>query len=134
MTTDLFSKTVRSFHETCNLPVDNPITNQDLLALRLRLIDEEVQELKEAAQAAARDPSPANRAMMLRELADVQYVLAGFAVSFGLPLADGFSRIHQSNLSRLEDGKPVKDATGKVLKGKDFHPPQLEDLVDDDLC
>lgn len=129
MTIDPFTQSVRDFHTACDLPHDEPITNAALLDLRLKLIDEEVRELKEAALAARDNPNPANRAMLLRELADVQYVLAGMAVSFGLPLADGFDRVHQANLSKLVDGKPLKSPEGKVLKGPNFHPPVMDDLV-----
>ena len=129
MTTDPFRQAVREFHQVFGASQDQPITDAELLKFRLKYIDEEVQELKEAAWAANADPSPANRAMMLRELANVLYVVVGYAISFGLPLKEGFERIHQANMSKLVDGKPLRNAEGKVLKGPDFKPPQLEDLV-----
>lgn len=129
MTHDPFTQSVRRFHEICELPLDEPITNGQLVENRILILAEEVRELAEAARAAQADPSVANRAAMLRELADVQYVLAGFAVSFGLPLADGFARVHEANLSKLVDGKAMKTETGKVIKGPGFKPPLVDDLV-----
>jgi len=39
-------------------------------------------------------------------------------------------RVHQSNMSKLgEDGKPIKREDGKVLKGPNYQPPDLSDLV-----
>ena len=70
------------------------------------------------------------RARMLKELSDLQYVLSGMAVSFNLPLEESFLRVHQSNMSKLVDGKPLKRADGKFLKGPNYQPPHLEDLAE----
>lgn len=128
-TPDPFTDAVRHFHEVCELPLDRPITDAKLLEVRLNLLTEELAELVEAARAAQAEPSSANRAAMLRELADVQYVLAGFAVSFNLPLADAFMRIDKANQSKLINGKAMVSDTGKVIKGPDFAPPVMDDLV-----
>lgn len=43
---------------------------------------------------------------------------------------DAFTRVHRSNMSKLgEDGKPIRREDGKVLKGPNYAPPILEDLV-----
>lgn len=131
MTRDPFSDAVRHFHEICELPLDEPITDSKLIDARLTLLREEVTEVAEAAQTASASPSPANRAALLRELADVQYVLAGSAVSFGLPIAEAFARVDKANHSKLVNGKAVKGENGKVIKGPDFAPPVMDDLVAD---
>jgi predicted HAD superfamily Cof-like phosphohydrolase len=129
MSQDPFTKAVREFHTVFGAAQDQPITNTELLNFRFQYIDEEIAELKEAAYAASANPNAANKAMLLRELADVLYVVMGFAVSFGLPLEQGFERVHAANMSKLIDGKAVRNAQGKVMKGPNFQPPVLEDLV-----
>ena len=52
------------------------------------------------------------------------------AVSFNLPLEEAFLRVHDSNMSKLVDGKPLKRADGKFLKGPNYQPPHLEDLAE----
>ena len=43
---------------------------------------------------------------------------------------DAFTRVHLSNMSKLgEDGKPIRREDGKVLKGPNYAPPVLEDLI-----
>jgi predicted HAD superfamily Cof-like phosphohydrolase len=53
------------------------------------------------------------------------------AVAFGLPLQVAFTRVHKSNMSKLgADGKPIYRDDGKVLKGPNYAPVDLEDLVE----
>lgn len=43
---------------------------------------------------------------------------------------EAFRRVHESNLSKLDDnGNPVKDTYGKVMKGLNYVPAHLRDLV-----
>ena len=72
----------------------------------------------------------AAKAALLKELCDLQYVLSGFAVTFGLPFDEAFKRVHESNMSKLgPDGKPIYREDGKVLKGPNYKKPDLSDLV-----
>jgi len=65
----------------------------------------------------------------LKELADLVYVCYQFAENMGWFLDEALDRVHQSNLSKLgEDGKPIYREDGKVLKGPNYKPPNLEDL------
>ena len=65
-----------------------------------------------------------------KELADLQYTISGLAAAFNIPLHQVFHRVHQSNMSKLDDdGKPVKALGGKVIKGNNYKPPYLGDLV-----
>ena len=71
------------------------------------------------------------KARMLKEMADVQYVLSGLAVTLGLPLQEAFNRVHQSNMSKLGlDGKPLYRDDGKVMKGPNYLPPDMETLLE----
>lgn len=108
----------------------------DFIHLRMSLIQEEVLELKEASDHICmrlnnnETVATSEKAHLLKELADVQYVVSGFADAFDLPIQPAFNRVHDSNMSKLVDGKPVKREDGKVLKGENYKPPYLEDLVE----
>ncbi len=71
-----------------------------------------------------------SRADCLKELADLVYVAAQYAENMDWDLEQALRRVHQSNMSKLgEDGKPVRRDDGKVLKGPNYQPPTLTDLV-----
>ena len=66
----------------------------------------------------------------LKELADLVYVCYQYAENMGWFLDEALDRVHQSNMSKLgRDGKPVYREDGKVLKGPDYEPPTLMDLI-----
>ena len=126
---------VQEFHSKFNHPIDEQWTSS-LLELRLKLIREESGEVMEEFVDMLMDlergkpVSTAQKANLLKELCDLQYVLSGAAVSLGLDIQTAFIRVHNSNLSKLgEDGKPVYREDGKVIKGPNYKPPNLEDLV-----
>ena len=65
----------------------------------------------------------------LKELADLVYVCYQFAENMGWFLDEALDRVHKSNMSKLgDDGKPIYREDGKVLKGPNYKPPNLEDL------
>jgi len=87
------------------------------------LIDEEWSEFHEAFH--FKDESE-----QLKELADLVYVAYQMAASQDWDLDEAMRRVHQSNMSKLgEDGKPIYRADGKVLKGPNYQPPYLKDLI-----
>ena len=66
----------------------------------------------------------------LKELADLIYVCYQYAENMGWFLDEALDRVHQSNMSKLgEDGKPIYREDGKVLKGPNYKPPSLTDLI-----
>ena len=66
----------------------------------------------------------------LKELADLVYVCYQYAENQGWDLDEALHRVHESNMSKLnEDGQPIFRKDGKVLKGPNYAPPSLEDLV-----
>ena len=66
----------------------------------------------------------------LKELADLIYVCYQYAENMGWFLDEALDRVHQSNMSKLgEDGKPIYQEDGKVLKGPNYKPPSLTDLI-----
>ena len=66
----------------------------------------------------------------LKELADLVYVCYQYAENLGWDLDEALNRVHVSNMSKLgPDGKPIRREDGKVLKGPNYQPPTLTDLV-----
>jgi predicted HAD superfamily Cof-like phosphohydrolase len=66
----------------------------------------------------------------LKELADLVYVCYQYAANLNWDLDEALDRVHQSNMSKLgEDGKPIRREDGKILKGPNYQPPTLTDLV-----
>jgi NTP pyrophosphatase (non-canonical NTP hydrolase) len=66
----------------------------------------------------------------LKELADLVYVCYQYAENLEWDLDAALDRVHESNLSKLdENGNPIYREDGKVLKGPNYQPPNLTDLV-----
>ena len=66
----------------------------------------------------------------LKELADLVYVCYQYAENMNWFLDEALNRVHESNMSKLgEDGKPIYREDGKVLKGPNYKPPTLTDLI-----
>lgn len=125
---------VKAFTEAMGQPIGEDITtldNHDLLEMRMRLIDEEVEEVSREMPVYFPDGGRMDKAALTKELADLLYVTYGMAVTFGLPIVEVFERVHQSNMSKFgDDGKPIYREDGKVMKGPNYHKPKLDDLFD----
>lgn len=67
-------------------------------------------------------------------LGDQLYILMGTILSCGMQhiIEDVFKEIHESNMSKLEDGKVLYRNDGKVLKGKDYFPPNIKKFLNND--
>ena len=71
-----------------------------------------------------------NATETLKELADLVYVCYQYAENLGWDLDKALQRVHNSNMSKLDsDGNPIYREDGKVLKGPNYQPPNLTDLV-----
>ena len=93
------------------------------------LITEEFKEFLEAEGTLFRS-NPSYHAECLKELADLVYVCYQYAANLGWDLDEAMHRVHESNMSKLDEyGKPIYRDDGKVLKGPNYAPPNLEDLV-----
>ena len=116
---------VKEFNKAMGLPMDEPWMNEDghnpkLEGLRFSLIEEEFKEFEEAV----------DKENVLKELTDLLYVVYGYAATYGLDIDTAFSRVHKSNMSKLDDnGNPVRREDGKILKGPNYKEPDLSDLV-----
>ena len=98
-----------------------PDTN--LAALRLDLINEEVQEL--------RDGLGKNSMLEIADaLTDILYVVYGAGHAFGIDLDECFNEVHRSNMTKLgADGRPLYREDGKVMKGPNYEDPNLEQFL-----
>jgi predicted HAD superfamily Cof-like phosphohydrolase len=128
MTKDTLSM-VRDWHNAFDVPVlDTPQIPENRAQMRLAILEEEVQELRDAVEAG-------DLVEVLDALCDIQYVLAGTFLEFGLHSVKqaAVQEVHASNMSKLgTDGRPVLREAGKVLKGPDFRPPDLRPFVGTD--
>ena len=119
---DEAQKMVREFHREFDIRIAKCPTVPDgkTAALRVRLIQEEFDELKEAMNAK-------NLAGVAKELADLLYVVYGTAVSYGIDMAPVFREVQRSNMSKVggykrEDGKWVKPPT--------YSPAEIEPILE----
>jgi len=120
----LLSNQAIEFRRAYNLP-------NDLNSRKMQkdLIVEEFKEFIQAEHDMAL-MSIVSRAECLKELADLVYVAAQYAENMDWDLEQALRRVHRSNMSKLgDDGKPIYREDGKVLKGPNYQPPNLTDLV-----
>jgi len=115
---------VQQFHEAFELTVNDAPTGvipAELRALRIRLLEEELEEYREAS-------ASGDVVAVADALTDLAYVLFGTFVTHGLQdSADAlFDEVHRSNMSKLDqDGRPIYREDGKVLKSARFSEPDL---------
>ena len=91
--------------------------------LRISLIQEELDELKEAM-------TNNDLLEVADALTDLLYVTYGAGHAFGIDLDKCFDEVQNSNMSKLgEDGKPIYNEFGKVMKGPNYFKPNLSKFV-----
>ena len=94
-------------------------TNQ----LRLDLISEELEELKNAMESK-------DLLEVADALTDILYVTYGAGHAFGIDLDKCFDEVQNSNMSKLgKSGKPIYNESGKVMKGPDYFKPDLSKFL-----
>lgn len=113
---------IGEFHRVMGACIARPVDEWG--AARLGLIREELAELDEAVQGGG-------HAEIMRELADLAYLVYGTAVALGYDLDPVIAEVHRANMSKLDDnGKPIlRPSDGKVLKGPHFHPPDVVSVL-----
>ena len=103
---------------------DNPSLSTDKInKLRIDLIKEELEELSEAMK---------NKDLLevADALTDILYVTYGAGHAFGIDLDKCFEEVQNSNMSKLdENGKPIYNESGKVMKGPKYFKPDLSKFV-----
>ena len=97
--------------------------DENIINLRLKLIKEELEELEQAL-------NEKNLLEVADALTDILYVTYGAGHSFGINLDECFEEVQRSNMSKLdEDGKPIYNEYGKVMKGPNFSKPNLKQFI-----
>jgi predicted HAD superfamily Cof-like phosphohydrolase len=119
-----FSK-VRTFMKTFGQEVKTkPSFSSDKInKLRIDLIKEELEELQEAMKN--------NDLLEVADaLTDILYVTYGAGHAFGIDLDKCFDEVQNSNMSKLgENGEPIYNESGKVMKGPNYFKPDLSKFV-----
>ena len=116
---------VKIFMETFGQEVKTkPSFSSDKInTLRYDLIKEELEELKIAME---------NKDLLevADALTDILYVTYGAGHAFGIDLDKCFEEVQNSNMSKLgEDGKPIYNDAGKVMKGPKYFKPDLSKFI-----
>ena len=99
------------------------LSTEKINELRISLVNEELEEFKEAI-----------KSNDLKEVADaltdILYVTYGAGHAFGINLDKCFEEVQKSNMSKLsEDGKPIYNEAGKVMKGPKYFKPDLNKFL-----
>ena len=117
---------VRKFMETFGQRVKTKPSFPDdkTMQLRFDLIKEELNELEQAMK--EKD---------LKEIADaltdILYVTYGAGCAYGIDLDKCFKEVQRANMSKLgEDGKPIYNEKGKVMKGPNYSAPDLKQFIE----
>ena len=118
-------ESVKKFMQTFGQEVrgNASFPNDKIINLRLSLIKEEFQELEEAVK--RKDIKEVADA-----LTDILYVTYGAGHALGINLDKCFEEVQNSNMSKLgNDGKPIYNENGKVMKGPNYFKPNLSKFV-----
>ena len=118
-------ESVKKFMETFGQEIKEKacFPNDKITSLRYDLIKEELEELKEAME-------KKNIKEVADALTDILYVTYGAGHAFGINLDKCFEEVQNSNMSKLgEDGKPIFNEKGKVMKGPNYFKPDFGKIV-----
>ena len=99
------------------------LSSDKINVLRINLIEEELEELKQAI-------NQKNLLEVADALTDILYVTYGAGHAFGIDLDKCFDEVQNSNMSKLdENGKPIYNESGKVMKGPNYYKPNLSKFI-----
>jgi len=116
---------VKNFMEVFGQEVKNKpsFSSEKINKLRYDLIREELEELKQAL-------NNKDIVEVADALTDILYVTYGAGHAFGINLDKCFDEVQQSNMSKLdEQGKPIYNDAGKVMKGPKYFKPDLKKFL-----
>ena len=121
---------VKEYHEKAGLPIGITFSEggYDLLNMRERLITEEYDEFINELDADEEDGIDEHN--LIKEMADIVYVIYGMAVTYGWDLDEAVKRVHENNVGRMlqEDGTIKRREDGKIIKNPNFAKVDLTDL------
>jgi len=100
------------------------LPDEKTINLRFDLIKEEVNELEQAMK-------EKNLKEVADALTDILYVTYGAGCAYGIDLDKCFKEVQRANMSKLgDDGKPIYNEKGKVMKGPNYSEPNLKKFVE----
>ncbi|MDC3233364.1 nucleoside triphosphate pyrophosphohydrolase family protein [Pelagibacteraceae bacterium] len=117
---------VKKFMQTFGQEVKSKASfpSEKIVDLRFALIKEELSELEVALD-------EKNITEVADALTDILYVTYGAGHAFGINLDQCFDEVQNSNMSKLgNDGKPIYNEGGKVMKGPNYFKPNLKKFLD----
>jgi len=117
---------VKTFMETFGQMVRTKpqFPDEKTMQLRCDLIKEELNELEHAMMTK-------NLKEVADALTDILYVTYGAGYAYGIDLDKCFKEVQRANMSKLgEDGKPIYNEKGKVMKGPNYLEPNLKQFVE----
>ena len=98
--------------------------DEETMQLRYDLIKEELNELEQAMKTK-------NLKEVADALTDILYVTYGAGYAYGINLDKCFKEVQRANMSKLgNDGKPIYNEKGKVMKGPNYSEPNLKQFVE----
>ena len=118
-------ESVKKFMETFGQEIKEKATfpSEKIVNLRLELIKEELVELEDAL-------SKKDIKEVADALTDILYVTYGAGHAFGIDLDKCFDEVQNSNMSKLgENGEPIYNESGKVMKGPNYFKPDLSKFI-----
>ena len=113
---------MQTFGQEVKIKAEFP--KKKIIKLRYDLIKEELNELQNAM-------NTKNLKEIADALTDILYVTYGAGHAYGIDLDKCFSEVQRSNMSKLdEDGKPIYNKKGKVMKGPQYFEPNLKQFIE----
>jgi len=113
---------MQTFGQEVKIKAEFP--KKKIVKLRYDLIKEELNELQNAIKTK-------NLKEIADALTDILYVTYGAGHAYGIDLDKCFSEVQKSNMSKLgEDGKPIYNEKGKVMKGPKYFEPNLKQFIE----
>ena len=117
---------VKKFMETFGQEIKTKaeFPKDKIIKLRYDLIKEELDEFEQALK-------ERNLKEVADSLTDILYVTYGAGHAFGIDLDKCFDEVQRSNMSKLdENGKPIYNQDGKVMKGPRYFEPNLKKFIE----
>ena len=117
---------VKTFMQTFGqeVKIKTEFPEEKIVKLRYDLIKEELNELQNAIKTK-------NLKEIADALTDILYVTYGAGHAYGIDLDKCFREVQRSNMSKLgEDGKPIYNEKGKVMKGPKYFKPNLKQFIE----
>ncbi len=110
----------------------NPLVKEsdyNLASLRFNLMDEENREYLQAVE-------DCDIVEVADALGDQMYVLLGTIMKHGLQdkIFAVVEEIHRSNMTKLQDGAPIYNSNGKIIKGSNYERPKIAEILAEPFC